>query len=130
MVDPLRCRCIRDKLAVPGRQPAMATPEHLVAVERANPHRTVWGPAFRVDKQTFGEPLGDPPKMGGEGQIDVNQRIGSLKPFPCGRDAAEAVDDLLVAAEQFAVRAQILLSRHLPTAGLVLDQVKRMKRQS
>ena len=130
MVDPLRRRCIGDKLAVAGRQSAMATPEHLVAVDRAGPDRTVCRPAFRVDEQTFGKPLGDPPMMGREGQIDVNKRIGSREPLPCGRDAAEAVDDPLVPAQQLRMRLQVLLAWNLGAAWLVLDQVERMERQS
>ena len=107
----------------------MAKPNHLVAVHRAAPHRTVFRPALRCCEQAFDQALCHPPVVRGERQIDVDQRVGFREPLPGRSNTAKAVDDPLVLAQQVRMRLQVLFVRNSRRRRPELDHVQRIQRQ-
>jgi hypothetical protein len=61
-------------------------------------------------------------------QIYVDQRVSRRESLPSSSDAAEVVDDSLVAAQEIGMRVQILLVRHFAASGSLLNDVQRMQR--
>jgi hypothetical protein len=117
VMNPHRSRRIGDKLPVSGRHSAMAKPNDLVAVHSTCPHWTVFRPALRSCEQTLDQVLCHPAVVRDERQIDVDQRVGFGEPLPGRSDAAKAVNDPLVLAQQVRMpsnTARAELCRHRP----------------
>jgi hypothetical protein len=102
-------------------QISVASRDHAIAVDCATPHWAILWPALWGDKQTFDEPLGNPPVVSYERQIDMDQRICCGDSFPRRSDTSKAVNDPFLAAEEISVSFEILLMRDFATTGLKLN---------
>src|SRR6476659_3967487 len=129
-MNALRRRLVGDELPVPGRQSLMASPSYAIAVHGAAPQRTVFWPALRTHDQALHQALRHPPVMGGEGQIHVDEGIGSRETLPSGSNTAETVDDPLVLAQQRCVCLEVFVVRNGDAASPILDEIERVQRQS
>src|SRR5262249_20889241 len=138
MVNPLGQCLVGDELAIFRCQPAMAEPNHPVAVECALPDGAILRPTFRSAKQARGEALRDTPVVRKQGQVDVNQCVGHRKPLPCRCHAAIAVDYPLITAQDVSMEVQVLRFRELAAVLLLwpisafseLDYIQCIQRQT
>ena len=99
----------------------MASRDHAIAVYCAAPHWTILWPTLWGDEQTFDEPLGHPPVVSDERQIDMDQRICCGEPFPGRSETAEAFNNPFFTSEEISVGLEVLLMRDFATPGLKLD---------
>src|SRR5947208_171219 len=104
-MNPLRCRCVGNKLPIARGQVTVAQRENAIAAHRAAPQRTVVWPALRAYEQSFDETLGHQSVVSQEWQIDINQRIGGGETFPGRRNTTKAVNDPLFTAQEISVQS-------------------------